>query len=147
MVNMTVSKSAVKITNHPHQAWFLDRHPCGSAEFSVSPLCAPGLWPQLPHLALSQLGRRAGNGIPLNLENGGTAFADSIWASKQKTDLSGVVPKANHGGARVMAQPIEGLLCKQEDLCVIPSTYMVKAMHGGTHVRFPALGKQKAAGP
>lgn len=34
-----------------------------------------------------------------------------------------------------MAQPIEGLLFSQEDLCVIPSTYMVKAMHGGTHVQ------------
>lgn len=68
------------ITNHPHQAWFLDRHPCGTAE--CSPLCAPGLWSQPPHLALSQLGRRAGNGIPMNLENGGVAFADSIWTSK-----------------------------------------------------------------
>lgn len=51
---------------------------------SQSPYCVPLVYGH-SHLILRYLSwvEELVTGIPVNLENGGAAFADSIWASKQ----------------------------------------------------------------
>lgn len=135
MVNMIVSKITVKIKNRSLQTWFRGWHPCGTAACSGSPIvCSLAWWARPPPLTLSYLGRSAGHGIPMILENPWepvplwSHFHSQSWGSQGDDS-------ANKG----LGLHARGPECESQNLYVKSQAWWCTCV-------ISALGKQNTAG-